>query len=128
MKLLFKVFLFLSLYYFAQGKREETLSDHYKVEWEVNPDDDTIEFQVTVETKGFVGFGLSLTGGMPGADMIIGGVNDDGSTYFKVCSTLTSLVVKFFLNYTPQFPCRITMELTLRMGLRKRTKKKIGIC
>jgi predicted ATPase len=43
-----------------------------------------IEFEVSVETTGFVGFGLSYTGNMVGADVVIGGVDADGNSYFTV--------------------------------------------
>lgn len=45
-----------------------------------------IEFEVSVETTGFIGFGLSYTGNMVGADVVIGGVYNDGNSYFTVRS------------------------------------------
>jgi hypothetical protein len=45
---------------------------------------DRIEFELSAETKGYVGFGLSPTGGMNGSDMIIAGVYKNGTGYFSV--------------------------------------------
>ena len=42
-------------------------------------------FQVHVEALGYVGFGLSPNGGMPGSDVVIGWVTDDGTAVFYVC-------------------------------------------
>jgi hypothetical protein len=68
----------------ASVKRTETLHPKYKVEWQTNADDTAVEFALTVETSGFVGFGLSLSGKMPGGDMVVGGVYPNSTTYFKV--------------------------------------------
>ncbi len=54
----------------------------YRLEWLADWETKRVTFNVTVETKGWVGFGLARKGRMPGADLIIGGVNPDGSTYF----------------------------------------------
>ena len=64
--------------------REERFSDKYHVRWENNFEKKIISFRVTVETKGFVGFGVSPNGGMTGADLIIGGVYPNGTHYFQV--------------------------------------------
>lgn len=69
------------------GKRQEYLgsSGTYLVEWEAYTDTQTIVFELTVATLGFVGFGISPVGGMTGADIIIGGVhNTNNSVYFSV--------------------------------------------
>ncbi|OXA49591.1 DBH-like monooxygenase protein 1 homolog [Folsomia candida] len=60
---------------------EETLDGEgrYLLRWDVVQD--TIEFQVEAETLGFVGFGISPSGTMTGADIFIAGVRTDGSTY-----------------------------------------------
>lgn len=68
------------------GKRQEYLDGNGKflVEWEAYTDTQTIVFQLTAETTGFVGFGISPVGGMTGADIIIGGVYPNASRYFSV--------------------------------------------
>lgn len=67
------------------GKRREYVGsdEKYLVEWEAYSDTETIIFELTVATKGFVGFGISPVGGMTGADIIIGGVNPNGAVYFS---------------------------------------------
>ncbi|CAL8068080.1 unnamed protein product [Orchesella dallaii] len=55
----------------------------YQLEWEVDFDEKTVIFNVTVQTKGFVGFGLSKKGKMLGADIVIGGIDEDGQAYFS---------------------------------------------
>lgn len=68
------------------GKHQEYLDGDrkYFVEWEAYTDTQTIVFQLTVETTGYVGFGISPVGGMTGADIIIGGVYPNASHYFSV--------------------------------------------
>ncbi|XP_070581118.1 DBH-like monooxygenase protein 1 homolog [Ptychodera flava] len=52
----------------------------YKVYWKF--DDVKITFEVHVETTGYVGFGFSPNGGMPGSDIVIGWVTDNGRKRF----------------------------------------------
>lgn len=60
-----------------------TLDHHedYFLFWEFN--DTTITFEVHVRTYGYVGFGLSLHGGMYPADVFVGWI-DNGRPYFAV--------------------------------------------
>jgi hypothetical protein len=76
--------------------RTEILNPKYKVEWATNADETTIEFALTVETTGFIGFGLSLSGKMAGADMVIGGVYPNSTTYFNVSGVVYYLHVLIF--------------------------------
>jgi len=39
--------------------------------WNINNDEDTIEFAIAVRSEGWVGFGLSEAGGMMGSDMAL---------------------------------------------------------
>ncbi|XP_016094658.1 DBH-like monooxygenase protein 1 homolog isoform X2 [Sinocyclocheilus grahami] len=50
----------------------------YSIKWGF--DESTITFEVEVETRGYIGFGLSPTGAMSSSDIVIGGVLD-GSPY-----------------------------------------------
>jgi hypothetical protein len=55
----------------------------YLASWEVDLDAETVVFSVTVETRGFVGFGISPGGSMSGADIFIGGVDSiSGFNYY----------------------------------------------
>lgn len=54
----------------------------YQLEWIVNWEVRRITFNVIAETTGFVGFGLSTNGKMTGADIVIGGVDSKGRSYF----------------------------------------------
>ncbi|XP_055764097.1 DBH-like monooxygenase protein 2 homolog [Salvelinus fontinalis] len=56
--------------------------NNVNLKWGFSDVQDTITFQLTVKTTGWVGFGLSPNGGMAGADIVIGGVGRD-SNYFK---------------------------------------------
>jgi hypothetical protein len=57
----------------------------YLLQWRIDEKSETITFQAIVKTLGWIGFGLSPNGGMPGSDIVIGWVNDnDGTTYFHV--------------------------------------------
>lgn len=54
----------------------------YILEWMVDWETKRVIFNVTAETTGYIGFGLSRRGKMTGADIIIGGVGSDGKPYF----------------------------------------------
>ena len=55
--------------------------DTFHMYWEF--DDESITFEVQVKTRGWVGFGISSTGGMTNADVFIGWVKD-GAAFFHV--------------------------------------------
>ena len=54
----------------------------YILGWRHNDTD--IEFEVTVQTLGYVGFGISRTGDMYPADIMIGWISE-GNMYLGVC-------------------------------------------
>ena len=60
------------------------LDDGYKLHWSFNLEQQTIAFAVNVSTTGWVGFGLSPNGQMPQSDVVIGWVDNDGTTTFHV--------------------------------------------
>ena len=60
------------------------LSPNYEFHWSFNFQAGTIAFAVNVSTTGWVGFGLSPNGQMPGSDVIIGWVDNNGEVQFKV--------------------------------------------
>ncbi len=47
-------------------------------------EEQSIRFAVNVSTTGWVGLGLSPTGGMPSSDIVIGWVNDEGQAFLNV--------------------------------------------
>ncbi|XP_069057999.1 putative DBH-like monooxygenase protein 2 [Pleurodeles waltl] len=52
--------------------------------WDFNKTAEEITFELQARTTGWVGFGLSPSGGMAGADIVIGGVSPSSTqTYFK---------------------------------------------
>ena len=57
---------------------------YYGFHWNFDIAAKTIHFAVNVSTVGWVGFGVSPTGQMPGSDVVIGWVADNGNTYFHV--------------------------------------------
>ena len=67
----------------SQYKYDVTLDNDgkYRVYWDFN--DTHITFEVHVETRGYVGFGISPNGDMVNSDVVIGWVKD-GRTYFSV--------------------------------------------
>lgn len=91
-KLIYFVFAILSVVGTARlalGLRTEHISTSpgYIVAWEItdaSTRNATITFDLTVQTTGFVGFGISKNGGMGGADIVIGGVFPNGTAYFSV--------------------------------------------
>jgi len=65
--------------------RTAVLNDpNYFLSWESDFSQNTTTFTAEVRTKGFVGLGLSYTGGMGGADIFIGGELDNGTLYSGV--------------------------------------------
>ena len=61
-----------------------TLHENYELFWSYDLDAETISFAVRVRTEGWVGFGLSPNGQMPGSDMVIGWVDEEGQPFFHV--------------------------------------------
>ena len=60
------------------------LHDDYTLYWSYDLSEETISFAVRVRTEGWVGFGLSPTGQMPGSDVVIGWVDGQENTIFHV--------------------------------------------
>ena len=56
----------------------------YGLYWNYSVAAGTINFAVNVSTTGWVGFGVSPNGQMPGSDVVIRWVAADGKTYFHV--------------------------------------------
>jgi hypothetical protein len=57
------------------------IPNEYWLYWNFNQTTQSISLAVRVKTNGWIGFGLSPNGQMPGSDVIIGWI-DDGVTYF----------------------------------------------
>ena len=68
---------FSRILYDAEGQ-------YYGLHWNFDIAAETIHFTVNVSTGGWVGFGVSPTGQMPGSDVVIGWVADSGNMYFHV--------------------------------------------
>ncbi|XP_035702350.1 DBH-like monooxygenase protein 2 homolog [Folsomia candida] len=51
--------------------------------WEYDDATGLVTFEMEVETTGFVGLGISPTGGMTGADIFIAGVDPEGTAYYS---------------------------------------------
>ena len=80
---------------FLKYKHSTQLSgEEYVLYWTTNHQSKQIEFAVNVSTAGWVGFGLSPNGQMPGSDVVIGWVDNSGKVIFHV-----SLMFLFFLYY-----------------------------
>jgi hypothetical protein len=56
----------------------------YILHWNFSVADETITLGVNVSTNGWVGLGISPTGGMTNSDVAIGWVNDEGQAFFHV--------------------------------------------
>ena len=63
------------------SRTENLVEDIYRLYWNTEVDNVTIEVQV--KTKGWVGFGISPNGDMKGSDVIIGWIKD-GKPFFQV--------------------------------------------
>ena len=60
---------------------------YYGLYWNYSIAAGTIYFAVNVSTTGWVGFGISPNGQMPGSDVVIGWIATDGSMHFHVRMT-----------------------------------------
>lgn len=95
----FYIFFFTSVFlinsYHAQEVIEiPTATDAYLLSYTLDEENSIVTFEVTAETKGFIGFGFSNISGMVQADIFIGGVNEDGTSYFGVSTKICSLKIK----------------------------------
>ena len=61
--------------------------DDYVLHWNVDMENEEITFGVNASTTGWVGFGVSPNGQMPGSDVVIAWVNNDGQVFFQVSSS-----------------------------------------
>lgn len=85
--------------------RELDPSGHYVLYWRFNLSTETIHFAVDVETEGWVGFGISPTGRMPGSDVVMGWIDDrTGEPHFNVCYILHS-----HCSYCMQYTCSLNL-------------------
>ena len=57
---------------------------YYGFHWNFSIASGTIHFAVNVSTGGWIGFGVSPTGQMPGSDVVIGWVADSGNLYLSL--------------------------------------------
>ena len=64
----------------------------YELYWTFDNAEETIFFAVRVQTEGWIGFGLSPNGKMPGSDVVIGWV--DGNGVFLHVSNVWGEVLK----------------------------------
>ena len=67
----------------------------YKLYWNYSLTAQTISFAVRVQTTGWVGFGVSPNGQMPGSDVVIGWIDSDGTAQFKVVFVLCVHLCEF---------------------------------
>ena len=61
----------------------DSRGQYYGLHWNFTRSTEAIYFAVNVSTTGWVGFGLSPNGQMPGSDVVMGWVAD-GESYFQV--------------------------------------------
>jgi len=95
-KRLFVVLLaFLAIVGLSEGqcipRRDATFrKDDYYATWTADMDAQIITFHVVARTTGYVGLGLSRFSGMSDADIVIGGIFPNGTTYFGDYYSLTN--------------------------------------
>jgi hypothetical protein len=63
--------------------RDDSNNTVYMFFWKLLSDDEIL-FEVHAKTLGWVGFGISMSGGMRGADIAIGWVDANGKPHLKV--------------------------------------------
>lgn len=92
--MLFAIFVILALAIASSTCEKTPLEDKYRFSQQLDRngqywlywsfDSETISFGVSVETTGWVGFGLSPNGQMPQSDVVIGWVDAAGEPHFDV--------------------------------------------
>ena len=90
--------------------------EDYILHWSSDFQNNNLAAAVNVSTTGWVGFGLSPNGQMPGSDVIIAWVNSDGEVQFKV--RYNSVLLYYIMGQIP-FPliCRIGMQMVVHSPL-----------
>jgi hypothetical protein len=66
----------------------------YQIYWKLVENDESIQFEVHCKTLGWVGFGISPNGGMPGSDIALGWVDIKGKAHLRVIYKLTIIHLK----------------------------------
>jgi hypothetical protein len=83
----FIIFLLTHIITGEKWSRSTWLDGHnhkFHLSWNFNDQSEKITFLVEVQTKGWVGFGISKNGRMSNSDVVIGWVTDDNETFFHV--------------------------------------------
>lgn len=68
------------------------------LKWGFDDLQENITFQLVVNTTGWVGFGFSPNGGMQGSDLVIGGLDSNG-TYFTVRVQNNNIVIIVYFKF-----------------------------
>ena len=80
----------------CQGLSHDELSDQYTYDvqldndgkytmfYSVDTEDSILRLSVHVQTTGWIGFGFSPNGQMPGSDVVIGWVDSSGASFLQV--------------------------------------------
>ncbi len=63
---------------------DDDIPEQYQLFWKLVDNDEFIQFEMHCKTTGWVGFGLSPNGDMPGADITIGWVDTNGQVQLRV--------------------------------------------
>lgn len=85
--------LSLTTVFCSNEYRHETLDGgNFKVSWMYNKVTDYLNFHLEVKTTGWVGFGFALkaSNSMQDYDVVVGGVTDNGTSYFDVSFRFSS--------------------------------------
>ena len=90
---------------------------YWSVDWKAR----SISFAVEAQTTGWVGFGISSgRGQMIGADIVIGGVTDDGNQYFTV--GYVGLASPLFTYSLPEIQAPKTSTIPWRFLYRRKLR------
>lgn len=71
---------------------------NYLLHWNVDMENEVITFGVNASTTGWVGFGISPNGQMPGSDVVIAWVDENGKVFLQVC-TIAIKIIMMFKNF-----------------------------
>ena len=103
-------------YPFSEVLRTDANGDPlYTLHWNFSVADEMIAFGVNVSTNGWVGLGISPTGGMINSDVAIGWVNDEGQAFFHAsCQPTPSMLLIKWLHAIVTSPVAIYFFTVIR--------------
>ena len=98
----------------------------YDLYWKIDLEKEIIQFAVNVSTTGWIGFGLSPNGQMPGSDVLIGWISDNGVGTISVHNYLYILAYLYIRSSCHAFFNTFRIDMRCPELFQYQIKVKIG--